>query len=207
MRSVPRAVLVVAGLLLCLPAAGQERPFTRSSFQIFGGLDGSSSDVVAAQRMPGDVPEELQSRIVDFPSGLAEGSILVRTGARRLYFILGGGKAIAYPVGVGREGFTWSGTDEITRKAEWPDWRPPPEMIARERSREHELSALVPGGPDNPLGARALYIGKTAFRIHGTSEPWSIGKAVSSGCIRMLNAQVMDLYDRVSIGAVVVVEE
>ena len=120
---------------------------------------------------------------------------------------MGGGKAIEYHVGVGREGFTWSGTDTITRKAEWPDWRPPAEMIARERRRGRELPALVPGGPDNPLGARALYIGDTAFRIHGTTEPWSIGQAVSSGCIRLINAEVIDLYDRVAVGATVVVEQ
>jgi lipoprotein-anchoring transpeptidase ErfK/SrfK len=206
MRSLAPSLLVTF-LLFCLPAGGQERPFTASSFQVFGGLDDSSSDVVAAQRVPGPVPEELKSRVVDIRSSLAEGSLLVKTGARRLYFILGGGKAIEYPVGVGREGFTWSGADIITRKAEWPDWRPPPEMIARERSSGRELSPLVPGGRDNPLGARALYIGNTAFRIHGTTEPWSIGQAVSSGCIRMLNAHVIDLYDRVAIGAAVVVEE
>jgi lipoprotein-anchoring transpeptidase ErfK/SrfK len=200
-------VLVVAGLLLCLPAAGQERPFTPTSFQIFGGLDDGSSDVTAAQRMPGEVPKESRSRVVEFASSLGPGSILVRTGARRLYFILGDGKAIEYHVGVGREGFTWSGTDVITAKAEWPDWRPPPEMIARERKRGRELSRLVRGGPDNPLGARALYIGNTAFRIHGTTEPWSIGKAVSSGCIRLHNAEVIDLYERVELGATVVVED
>ena len=131
----------------------------------------------------------------------------MKTGARRLYFILGGGRAIEYQVGVGREGFTWSGTDTIARKAEWPDWRPPLEMIARERRKGRELPELVSGGPDNPLGARALYIGATQFRIHGTTEPWSIGRAVSSGCIRMHNAEVIDLYERVKIGAIVVVEE
>ena len=207
MRSVWRSVLVVAVLLYCLPAVARDGSFSPGSFQIFGGLDDSSRDVAAAQRLPGEVPEEMRSRVVDFSSSLAEGSILVRTGARRLYFILDDGKAIEYRVGVGREGFTWSGTDTITRKAEWPDWRPPPEMIARERSRGRELSPLVPGGPGNPLGARALYIGNTAFRIHGTTEPWSIGQAVSSGCIRMMNAEVIDLYDRVAIGATVVVED
>ena len=206
MRSATVTALAAACLLLCLPAAGQTRPFTAKSFQVFGGMDDSSSDVVAAQRVPGEVPEDMRSRIVDFASSLAEGSILVRTGARRLYFILGNGRAIEYRVGVGREGFTWSGTDTISRKAEWPDWRPPLEMLARERRKGRELSAHVPGGPDNPLGARALYIGNTAFRIHGTTEPWSIGHAVSSGCIRLMNAEVIDLYDRVEIGATMVVE-
>lgn len=207
MRNLGRSVLAVAVLFPCLPAAGEGRVFTTSSFQIFGGLDGGSSDVTAAQRRPSPVPEHLRSRVVAFPTPLAEGAIVVKTGARRLYFILGGGNAIEYHVGVGREGFTWSGTDIITRKAEWPDWRPPPEMIARERRRGRTLSPLVPGGPGNPLGARALYIGNTAFRIHGTTEPWTIGKAASSGCIRMLDAQVMELYDRVAIGATVVVED
>jgi len=201
-----RVALSFAVLLLGARAASAEA-FTPGTFQIFGGMDGGSSDIAAAQRQPGAVPEHLRSRVVDFASPLAEGSILVKTHARRLYFILPGGKAIEYHVGVGREGFTWSGTDVITRKAEWPDWRPPPEMIARERSKGHELAPLVPGGPGNPLGARALYIGGTLFRIHGTTEPWSIGQAVSSGCIRMMNAEVIDLYDRVAVGATVVVEE
>jgi lipoprotein-anchoring transpeptidase ErfK/SrfK len=169
-------------------------------------MDGGSPEVSAAQRVPGPVPEHLRSRVIDFASPLPEGSILVKTGFRRLYFILGEGRAVEYHVGVGREGFTWNGTNVISRKAEWPDWRPPPEMIARERKKGHELAALVPGGPGNPLGARALYIGDTAFRIHGTPEPWSIGQAVSSGCIRMLDAEVIDLYERVAIGATVVVE-
>jgi lipoprotein-anchoring transpeptidase ErfK/SrfK len=201
------AAPVLAGLIVAAPAEAERAAFSPGSFQVFGGLDSGSSDIAAAQRGTGEAPEHLRSRIVDFASPLAEGSILVRTGARRLYFILGEGKAIEYHVGVGREGFTWSGTDTISRKAEWPDWRPPPEMIAREGRRGRELASWVPGGPDNPLGARALYIGDTAFRIHGTTEPWSVGQAVSSGCIRMINAEVIDLYDRVAVGATVVVEE
>jgi lipoprotein-anchoring transpeptidase ErfK/SrfK len=200
-----KAALPAAVLLLAAPEARAES-FAPGTFQIFGGMEGGSHDVSAAQRVPGPVPEHLRSRVIDFASPLAEGSILVRTFSRRLYFILGGGRAIEYHVGVGREGFTWSGTDVISGKAEWPDWRPPAEMIARERDRGHELARLVPGGPGNPLGARALYIGDTALSIHGTTEPWSIGGAVSSGCIRMLNAEVIDLYDRVTIGATVVVE-
>ena len=201
-----RAMLLPAVLLLAAPAARAEA-FSPGIFQIFGGMDGGSGDIAAAQRAPGPVPEHLRSREISFASPLAEGSILVKTGARRLYFILPGGRAIEYHVGVGREGFTWSGTDVISRKAEWPDWRPPAEMIARERRRGHDLPAFVPGGPGNPLGARALYIGDTAFRIHGTSEPWSVGQAVSSGCIRMIDAEVIDLYDRVAVGATVVVED
>lgn len=194
-------------VLLAQPAAGEGNPFTPHSFQVFGGLSGGSADVTAAQWRASSLPEDMRSRIVGFETDLAPGSILVKTGARKLYFILPEGRAIEYRVGVGREGFTWSGTGTVSRKAEWPDWRPPPEMIARERARGRALPALVPGGPDNPLGARAIYIGDTLYRIHGTSEPWSIGQAVSSGCIRMANEEVIDLHDRVALGAAVVVQD
>jgi lipoprotein-anchoring transpeptidase ErfK/SrfK len=153
------------------------------------------------------VPKGLEPVIVAFDTSLPPGSVVVRTGERRLYFVLPEGQAIAYHVGVGRDGFAWSGRDVISAKAQWPNWRPPPEMIARERRKGRDIPAFVAGGPGNPLGARALYIGRTAFRIHGTSEPWTIGQAVSSGCIRMLNDDVIDLYDRVSVGAAVVVED
>jgi len=116
------------------------------------------------------------------------------------------GRAIQYGIGVGREGFTWSGTDKITKKAKWPEWRPPQEMIEREQERGNYIPAHMVGGPENPLGARALYIGETMYRIHGTNQPWSIGLAVSSGCIRLLNEEVIDLYNRVEVGAEVVVE-
>ena len=193
---------MLAALLLAAPRAAGGEAFTTGSFQVFGGIDDGSG-----QPAPQPVPEELRRRTVAFSSPLAPGSILVKTGARKLYFILPGGQAIEYNVGVGREGFTWSGTDTVSRKATWPDWRPPPEMIARERARGRHLPAFVPGGPDNPLGARAIYIGDTPFRIHGTTEPWSIGQAVSSGCIRLMNQEVIDLHDRVAIGATVVVEK
>ena len=111
-----------------------------------------------------------------------------------------------YPVGVGREGFTWSGHNKITRKATWPDWRPPQVMIEREAKKGHIVPAFMAGGPENPLGARAMYIGSTDYRIHGTTAPWSIGKAMSSGCIRMMNNEVIDLFNRVKIGADVIVE-
>ena len=145
-------------------------------------------------------------RIVNFKEPLEPGSILIRTEERRLYFVLPDEKAIMYPVGVGREGFTWSGENVITRKAEWPDWRPPQVMVEREAQKGKILPAFLPGGPDNPLGARALYIGDTEYRIHGTTQPWSIGRAVSSGCIRMMNDEVIDLFERVEVGALVVVE-
>jgi lipoprotein-anchoring transpeptidase ErfK/SrfK len=133
------------------------------------------------------------------------GSIIVRTPERALYLVLGDGRARRYKVGVGREGFQWSGTSRIVNKAEWPTWRPPQVMIEREAAKGHMLPEVMAGGPENPLGARAMYIGGTLFRIHGTNNSSSIGGAVSSGCIRMMNTDVMDLYDRVNIGAKVYV--
>ncbi|MGV3491275.1 MAG: L,D-transpeptidase [Devosia sp.] len=139
--------------------------------------------------------------IVDYETDYKVGTIVVETGERRLYLVLEDGKALRYGIGVGREGFTWSGTNKITRMAEWPGWTPPAAM----RKRVPDLPAYMPGGPDNPLGARALYIGTTLYRIHGTSEPWTIGQAVSSGCIRLTNEDVTDLYERVKVGATVIV--
>ncbi len=213
MRKRMWASLALAGLALMLSAATRQAfaekiKFSPKAFQVFGGIDdGQQSSVSSASFNAGDVPDDLRSQTIAFQSDLAPGSVLVRTGERKLYYILPGGKAIAYHVGVGREGFTWSGTNTVSRKAEWPDWRPPKEMIAREAKRGRKLPEVMRGGPDNPLGARAIYIGDTEFRIHGTTQPWSIGKAMSSGCIRMMNEEVIDLYDRVAIGATVVVEE
>ena len=140
---------------------------------------------------------------VDWNAGgkYAPGSIIVRTPERALYFVTGSGQAIRYSVGVGREGFQWSGTSRIIDKQEWPTWRPPQVMIEREAAKGHMLPDEMAGGPDNPLGARAMYIGGTMFRIHGTNNSGSIGGAVSSGCIRMMNTDVMDLYERVRVGA------
>jgi lipoprotein-anchoring transpeptidase ErfK/SrfK len=129
------------------------------------------------------------------------GSIIVRTPERALYYVLGNGKAVRYKVGVGREGFQWSGSSRIVNKAEWPDWRPPQRMIEREAAKGNIIPPFMEGGPNNPLGARALYIGGTIFRIHGTNNARSIGGAVSSGCIRMMNKDVIDLYERVNVGA------
>lgn len=129
------------------------------------------------------------------------GSIVVNTPERSLYLVLGDGKARRYKVGVGREGFQWSGNSRIVRKAEWPSWTPPKTMIEREAAKGHYIPDFMEGGPGNPLGARALYIGGTIFRIHGTNNAASIGGAVSSGCIRMMNSDVIDLYKRVNVGA------
>ncbi|MFT3986389.1 L,D-transpeptidase [Aestuariivirga sp.] len=135
----------------------------------------------------------------------AIGSIVVKTPERRLYYILGNGEARVYKVGVGREGFQWGGTSKVVAKAEWPTWRPPQTMIDREAAKGHYLPDVMEGGPDNPLGARAMYIGGTMYRIHGTNNAASIGGAVSSGCIRMMNADVIELYERVKVGAKVYV--
>jgi lipoprotein-anchoring transpeptidase ErfK/SrfK len=140
---------------------------------------------------------------VNYDGRYKPGTIVVETSERRLYFVLPDGQAIRYGIGVGRDGFRWAGQHAITRKAEWPGWTPPPEM----RKRVPDLPAYMPGGPDNPLGARALYIGSTLYRLHGTSEPWTIGQAVSSGCIRLTNEDIIDLYDRARVGALVVVRQ
>jgi lipoprotein-anchoring transpeptidase ErfK/SrfK len=147
------------------------------------------------------VPEHLRRQMVAYPTREVPGTIVVDTPNTYLYYVLGGGKAIRYGIGVGREGFTWSGRRSIERKAEWPDWVPPPEMI----QRQPYLPRFMAGGESNPLGARAMYIGGTIYRIHGTNAPSSIGQNVSSGCIRMLNEDVTDLYERVRIGTKVVV--
>jgi len=140
--------------------------------------------------------------IVNEPGKHAAGTIIVKTGERRLYFVLGDGKAIRYGIGVGREGSAWSGVSTVSAKREWPDWTPTPDIIKRIPNVPRHMA----GGPDNPLGARALYLGSTLYRIHGTNEPWRIGGAASAGCIRMVNDDVIDLYNRAKVGATVIVQ-
>jgi lipoprotein-anchoring transpeptidase ErfK/SrfK len=147
------------------------------------------------------VPERLRRAVVAFDTREAPGTVIIDTGNTALYFVLGQGRAIRYGVGVGREGFTWSGVQSISRKAEWPDWHPPAQMIAR----QPYLPRFMAGGPGNPLGARAMYLGSSDYRIHGTNDPSTIGKFVSSGCIRLTNEDVTDLFSRVNVGAKVVV--
>jgi lipoprotein-anchoring transpeptidase ErfK/SrfK len=147
------------------------------------------------------LPDRLRRQIVSFDRNEPAGTIVIDTANTYLYYVLGNGRAMRYGVGVGREGFTWSGVQSISRKAEWPDWHPPAEMIAR----QPYLPRFVAGGPGNPLGARAMYLGSSQYRIHGTNDPTTIGKFVSSGCIRLTNEDVSDLYSRVSVGARVVV--
>lgn len=145
----------------------------------------------------GPIPRE----VVSFPGRYAPGTIIVNTAEYRLYLVTGNGEAIRYGVGVGREGFAWHGVHRITAKREWPDWTPPRQMLRR----RPDLPRHMEGGEANPLGARAMYIGGTLYRIHGSNEPDSIGHAVSSGCIRLVNEDVIDLYNRVPIGATVIV--
>jgi lipoprotein-anchoring transpeptidase ErfK/SrfK len=161
---------------------------------------------------PGTIPEAFWRSDVDFRSSEAPGTIVVDPRAHYLYFIQGNGRATRYGVGVGKEGFGWNGVANINSKQEWPDWYPPPEMIERDPSIKARVGKLqsgigVPGGPHNPLGARAMYLWQnnkdTLFRIHGTLEPWTIGKNVSSGCIRMVNQDAIDLYGRVAVGTTV----
>ncbi len=147
------------------------------------------------------LPERLRRQVVNFDTREAPGTIIIDTGNTYLYYVLGGGRAIRYGVGVGRQGFTWAGVQTISRKAEWPDWYPPSEMIAR----QPYLPRFVAGGPGNPLGARAMYLGSSEYRIHGTNDPTTIGKFVSSGCIRLTNEDVTDLFSRVNVGTKVVV--
>lgn len=139
---------------------------------------------------------------VSFESRLPPGSIFISTKERRLYYILGNGQAVRYGIGVGRDGFRWGGTHRVTMKKEWPDWTPPPQMLRR----RPDLPRFMKGGEDNPLGARAMYLGSSLYRIHGSNEPDTIGTAVSSGCFRMVNGDVIDLYERVRVGATVVVQ-
>ncbi|WP_081176460.1 L,D-transpeptidase family protein [Rhizobium rhizosphaerae] len=134
------------------------------------------------------------------------GTVVIDTNNRFLYLVTGSGQARRYGVGVGKPGFEWAGVHKVTRKAEWPSWHPPQDMVSREAAKGHYLPASMEGGPANPLGARAMYLGSTLYRIHGTNAPWTIGYAVSSGCIRMRNEDVVDLYERVKVGTRVIVQ-
>jgi lipoprotein-anchoring transpeptidase ErfK/SrfK len=150
---------------------------------------------------PAELPPQFKRQVVPYQTKEPAGTIIVDTPSTYLYYVQGDGTAIRYGIGVGREGFTWAGREKISRKAEWPDWHPPAEMI----DRQPYLPRFMAGGEGNPLGARALYLGSTIYRIHGTNQPSTIGKFVSSGCIRMLNDDVIDLYNRVKVGTRVVV--
>jgi lipoprotein-anchoring transpeptidase ErfK/SrfK len=165
-----------------------------------------ANDPDAAAAANGDdghppVDPKYDRQVVDYGTKEAQGTIIIDTPHKFLYLVEDGGKAMRYGIGVGRPGFTWAGVKTVTAKHEWPDWRPPEAML----KRQPELPRFMAGGPQNPLGARAMYLGSTDYRIHGSNEPWTIGQNVSSGCIRLRNADVIDLYNRVKVGTKVVV--
>jgi len=191
------ALVFVSALIWALPGTAGAQTLGYASPQ----PESFPTDEVMAPADEGVVPERLRRAVVAFNTTEAPGTIVIDTGNTALYLVQGGGKAIRYGVGVGREGFTWSGVQTISRKAEWPDWHPPAEMIAR----QPYLPRFMAGGPGNPLGARAMYLGSSEYRIHGTNDPSTIGKFVSSGCIRLTNEDVSDLFSRVDVGTRVVV--
>jgi lipoprotein-anchoring transpeptidase ErfK/SrfK len=187
------------------PAPTIERRDLRPPAEI--GRDGGPAvaslpqDIQPETGEPAALPPQFRRQLVEYHTKEPAGTIVIDTPHTYLYLVLGKGKALRYGIGVGREGFTWSGRERISRMAEWPDWYPPQDMI----ERQPYLPRFMAGGPGNPLGARALYLGKTLYRIHGTNQPSTIGTFVSSGCIRLLNADIEDLYRRVSVGTRVVV--
>jgi lipoprotein-anchoring transpeptidase ErfK/SrfK len=201
-RATSMLVLASAMLLVCArpdAASAQSLGFAPAGQSAFP--QGYVSGDTARENEDSLLPERLRRQVVNFDTREAPGTIIIDTGNTVLYLVQGGGRAIRYGVGVGRQGFTWAGIQTISRKAEWPDWYPPSEMIAR----QPYLPRFVAGGPGNPLGARAMYLGSSEYRIHGTNDPTTIGKFVSSGCIRLTNEDVTDLFSRVDIGTKVVV--
>jgi len=198
-----KATLFVAAMAVAVtgafPAAAmQYNPGLQTRYDINGNaVEGPGVTYFAGRR-----GSKIRREEVSYKGPYGPGTIIINTSERRLYHVLGNGRAMKYGIGVGRPGFQWSGKNRISRKAEWPGWTPPPAM----RRRQPSLPAHMPGGPNNPLGARALYIGSTIYRIHGSNEPWTMGQAVSSGCIRMTNEDVTFLYEKVKVGAKVVVK-
>jgi len=203
-----KTVILLTGLALSTALSGCT---SVGSFQVFSAAD-YSARTDAGYRVPAipiyKVPAQYRRQIVRYPTDEAPGTIVVDTGSKFLYFVLPDGRAVRYGIGVGREGFEWSGTARVGAKREWPVWTPPPAMIRRQPELVKWRGGM-PGGPSNALGARALYLhnkgGDTGYRLHGTPEWWSIGKAMSSGCVRMLNQDVIDLYSRADVGAKVIV--
>ncbi len=177
------------------PAARSAEPQTRADPVVLR-IPG-----ISEQALEYPLDPEFMPRVVAYPSNEKPGTIIINTQTFHLYLIMPDGQALRYGVGVGKPGFEWAGVHQITRMAEWPAWTPPAEMMKRVAN----LPSHMDGGPDNPLGARALYLGSTLYRIHGSNEPWTIGHAVSSGCIRMRNQDIMDLYQRVRVGNKVIV--
>jgi lipoprotein-anchoring transpeptidase ErfK/SrfK len=194
-RLVSLATLVFLVFSIAVPAQAQMRPASQEDLADQPGY------------VPSDAEEQLpamyQRQMVFFRTTEAPGTIIVHTADRFLYVVQGNNRALRYGIGVGRDGFTWSGLKRIVRKAEWPDWTPPDEMI----QRQPYLPRFMAGGPGNPMGARALYIGGTVYRIHGTNQPQTIGSAVSSGCFRLTNKEIIDLYERIAVGTKVIVKQ
>jgi len=186
--------LVLAGFLV-MPAS---RALAQREQMTIGDQPGHVPDAAEEQLSP-----QFQRQLVLYRSSEAPGTIIVHTSERFLYVVQPNGRAMRYGIGVGRDGFQWQGLLHITRKQEWPDWTPPPEMI----ERQPYLPRFMAGGPGNPMGARALYLGSTVYRIHGTNQPQTIGSAVSSGCFRLVNGDVIDLYDRIPVGTKVIVRQ
>jgi len=193
-------VFILASAVAVCAATALAQAQSRSAFETMQIEDqpGYEPDP-SAERLPA----VYQRQAVFYRTNEAPGTIIVQTSERFLYVVQGNNRAIRYGIGVGRDGFQWSGLLKISRKAEWPDWTPPPEMIAR----QPYLPRFMAGGPGNPLGARALYLGNTVYRIHGTNQPQTIGQSVSSGCFRLVNPDVADLYDRVAVGTKVIVHQ
>ncbi len=200
LRPATALVLLLSTLLSATPSLAEHRnryaPPPGMSL-----LERGSGHGLALRRESEVTDPRYLRQVVRFRTTDAPGTIVISTEHHFLFLVLGDNKALRYGIGVAREGFEWTGVERISNKREWPSWTPPAEM----RQRRPDLPRFMEGGPDNPLGARALYLGSTLYRIHGTNEPWSIGGDVSSGCIRMTNEDVIDLYDRVRIGARVVV--
>ena len=189
-----RAIALLFAALTLLAGAGHAQAQGVDTRDIMGGGPNFFSRGGGASPIP--------RATVGFPGNYAPGTIYINTAERRLYLVLGNGQALRYGIGVGRDGFRWGGTHRITAKKEWPSWTPPSQMLRR----RPDLPRHMEGGVENPLGARAMYLGSTLYRIHGSNEPWTIGTNVSSGCIRMTNEDVTDLYNRVSVGTTVVVK-
>jgi lipoprotein-anchoring transpeptidase ErfK/SrfK len=193
---------VVLGAVFWMGSAGAAPlpSYPRNSAALFASAMQDPAPVEQIERAETLAPN-LQRQVVSYATPASAGTIIVDTAQTYLFYVLGGGKAIRYGIGVGRDGFTWSGAQTVTRMAEWPDWTPPQEMI----ERQPYLPRWMAGGKGNPLGARAIYLGSTVYRIHGTNAPATIGTRVSSGCFRMTNADVADLYSRVTVGTKIIV--
>jgi lipoprotein-anchoring transpeptidase ErfK/SrfK len=192
-RGLPVLAACITALTMLMGAAQAQRDYSNLDDQ--PGLVPNEAEE--------QLPPQFQRQMVLYRTSEPPGTIIVHTSERFLYLVQGNGRAMRYGIGVGREGFQWQGLLKISRKQEWPDWTPPPEMIAR----QPYLPRFMAGGPGNPLGARALYLGATVYRIHGTNQPHTIGSAVSSGCFRLVNNDVIDLFERVPVGTKVVVRQ